>query len=219
MKIKFDLFTLTDTERSNAISTTIVEAEPNADYFLLMFLSVTMATLGLFLDQATVVIGSMLIAPVISPTICAALGIVLSDFKLIKNSILTLFYSVIVSIITGVVISLFVDPVFFPINNEILSRTEPNMLYFLVAFVAGLAAAFAKIKEKLSSTLPGIAISTALVPPLAVVGIGVAKIDWQIFSKSLLLFLSNVFGIAMAAIIVFALSDLRRKKSVADKLV
>lgn len=210
------LFTVSDKDRIHAISTTLEESEPSASYYLMLVLSVTMATIGLFLDQVTIVIGSMLIAPVISPVVCFSLGVTLADFSILKKSLRTVGVSTLIAFLTGTTITLFIDPLRFPINNEILSRTEPGMLYFLVAFVAGVAAAFAKAKENLSTTLPGVAISTALVPPLAVVGIGIGRWDWMILSNSFLLFLANVFGIALAAIIVFSLLDLHKKKSVVN---
>jgi uncharacterized hydrophobic protein (TIGR00341 family) len=214
--MKFDLFSVTDKDRVHAISTTLEESEPNSSYYLMLVLAVTMATIGLFLDQVTIVIGSMLIAPVISPVVSFSLGVTLADFEILKKSLRTVIISTFVAFVTGTLITLFIDPLKFPINNEILSRTEPSMMYFLVAFIAGIAAAFAKAKENLSITLPGVAISTALVPPLAVVGIGVGRWDWMILSNSFLLFLANILGIAMAALIVFSLLDLHKKKSVVN---
>ena len=104
-------------------------------------------------------------------------------------------------------------------NPEILARTQPSLIYGTVAMIAGLAASFALIKPQLSATLPGTAISVALIPPLAVTGIGVARFDWGMITNSFILFLINAIGIIFASMVVFSLMHLYVKRDVASKTI
>ncbi len=85
--------------------------------------------------------------------------------------------------------------------------------------IAGLAGSFALVKPQLSETLPGIAISVALIPPIAVVGIGLARFNWEIISGSLLLFLVNAIGVVFASMMTFSLMNFYVKRHEADKVV
>jgi uncharacterized membrane protein len=104
-------------------------------------------------------------------------------------------------------------------NSEILSRTAPSLLYMCVAIVAGLAASFASVKPQLGETLPGIAISVAIIPPLAVIGIGLAKLSWPVISGSLLLFIINIIGIIFASMITFSMMNFYVKRKMIRKAI
>lgn len=173
-----------------------------------------MATFGLILDNSAVVIGSMLIAPMLYPVLGLSMGIIMSDTKLIARS----FYTVLKSSIFGIIAAFFAA-IFFSgqaqLSSEIISRTQPSLPYVAIAIIAGLAASFAMAKPHLNETLPGIAISVALIPPLATVGIGAARFDWNIISKSLILFVVNIIGIVFASMVTFSLMNLYGKRNLA----
>lgn len=209
---------LSEKDKSKAIENLICESTPRQDFFLLVILSVLMATFGLLINNVAIIIGSMLIAPMLYPIISLSLGIIMADSKLISRS----FYTVIKSSAFGIAVSTLVTLFFnssFQMNTEIASRTETSMVYFCVAFIAGLAASFALIKPHLSETLPGIAISVAIIPPLAVTGIGIARFDWNIISSSFLLFLTNIAGIIFASMFVFSMMHLYVARTAAKKAV
>jgi len=88
-------------------------------------------------------------------------------------------------------------------TSEILLRTEPSLLYLAVAVIAGIAVSFTLVRPELSETLAGIAVSVALIPPLAVLGIGIAKLNLLVVSGSLVLLLINVIGIVVASMVTF----------------
>lgn len=96
-----------------------------------------------------------------------------------------------------------------------MARTDVSLSYAAISIIAGLAASFALINPKLNESLPGIAISVALIPPLAVMGIGLAYWDWQVLSRSFVLFLVNIGGIIFASMLVFSLMNFYVKRKVA----
>ncbi len=208
---------LTQKQRHAAIEDLIHDSTPRRSFFALVILSVMMATLGLLVDNASVIIGSMLIAPILSPILSLAMGIVMSDGRLVHRAAYTLAKSFAIGILLAMVTTFFVSSDTRTIGEEILSRTQPSLIFFTIAFVAGLAAAFARIDPSLSETLPGIAISVALIPPLAVVGIGMALLSWPITSGALAMVAVNVLGIVFAAMLVFSMMNLYADRAIAAR--
>lgn len=204
---------LTEKDKSDAVKKLICDSTPDQDFFLMVILSVLMATFGLLIDSSAVIIGSMLIAPILSPILGLSLGVVIADYKLISRS----FYTVLKSMAYGVIGAAVITWLFnsnYESTAEIMSRTEPSMMYAAIAVIAGLAASFALVMPEISASLPGVAISVALIPPIAVTGIGVAKFDWHIISNSFLLFALNAAGIVFASMIIFSLMNLYVKRQV-----
>ncbi|MFH1621283.1 MAG: TIGR00341 family protein [Patescibacteria group bacterium] len=210
---------ISDKEKTKAIQNLFEHAVPNGDFFLMVILSVLMATLGLLTDSSAVIVGSMLIAPILYPTLSLAMGIIMSDFSLASKSFMTLVKASILSAVFAAIIALLFSSQSNEITSEILARTKPSLLYAAIGTVAGFAAAFALVKPKLSETLPGVAISVALVPPLAVVGIGLARLDFTIMVNSLLLFLINAAAVVFAATIVFSFMNFYLKRKIAEEVV
>lgn len=218
---------LTEKDKSRAIDNLISESTPRQDFFLLVVLSILMATFGLLLNSAAVIIGSMLIAPILYPILSLSLGIVIADIRLISRSFYTLVKSISFAVAAAALTTLFFRPDNFDLGgenanlffSEILSRTEPTIIYGAIAIVAGLAASFALIKPHLSESLPGTAISVALIPPLGVTGIGIATLDWGLISNSFMLFIVNTIGIIFASLIVFSLMNLYIKRGDVQKAI
>ncbi|MFC1645467.1 TIGR00341 family protein [Patescibacteria group bacterium] len=218
---------LEEKDKSKAIDNLISESTPRQEFFLMVILSVLMATFGLLTNSAAVIIGSMLIAPILYPILSLSLGVVIADFKLISRSFYTIIKSIAYGVAGSAVATLFFRPANFDLVSpetqamfsEIISRTEPSITYGAIAVVAGFAASFAMIKPKLSETLPGTAISVALIPPLAVTGIGIAQADWNIISNSFMLFTVNAIGIIFASMIVFSLMHLYIKRLEVNKVI
>lgn len=186
-------------------------------FYLMLVLSAVMVSLGLLLNNTAVVIGGMLITPLLTPLLTLALGIVVGDQALLWRSTKILLRSVTIVFAVATIIALF-----FPLpefNQEILTRLESNVAYLAVAFVAGLAATFAWTNKNLSAMLPGVAIAVSLLPPLAVVGIGVAGLDFGVIRGSLLTFLLNLFGIVLGSVLIFSLLNFYRAKKEAVKVV
>lgn len=209
----------TEEDKSKAVEKLIVESTPDFHFFFLVLLSVLMATLGLLANSAAVIIGSMLIAPILYPVLSLSLGVVISDTKLIYRSFFTLLKAGGLAVLASFAITIFFSRWYGDISAEILARTEPSFLYFTIALIAGLAVAYSLAYPKIDSTLPGVAVSVALIPPLAVIGIGIAELDPAIVGGSLVLFVLNVAGIVFASLVLFSLMDFHRKRAVVTNTI
>ncbi len=211
---------LTEKDKNSAIKRLIEESTPRDDFFLLAVLSVLMAVFGLLLDSVAVIIGSMLIAPLLSPILGVSLGVVMADTRLISRSLLTIGKAIAWTVPAAAIATLLfasqaeLGP---ELNAEIIARTEPSIIYIAIAIVAGAAASFALIKPHLNASLPGVAISVAIIPPLAVTGIGLARFDWAMMTDSFILFAINGIAIVFASMIIFSLMNLYVKRPVADR--
>ena len=211
---------LEDKDRAAAIERLIADSAPKEEYFLMIFFAVCMATFGLLIDNGSVIIGSMLIAPLLSPILGIAMGIVMSDAKLALRSAATVLRSVFVAVPSAAVVAVLFSRAAGAVgelNPEIVARLRPDAISAAIALAAGFAASYALVKPQLSATLPGVAISVALIPPLADTGLGVARLDLRMVVASFLLFLVNAVGIIAAALIVFAVLRLRQHQSVAER--
>lgn len=214
---------INEKNKAEAIDSMIKDSAPKPAFFFLVVMSVLMASFGLLLNNSSVIIGSMLIAPILSPILSIGLGITLGDNKLIGQSGLTLIKSISYSVGLSAITTWLLWSVIGgselknTLNAEIIGRIEPNIIYFFIAVVAGLATAYARIKPELNEALPGTAIAVALVPPIATIGIGVAFLNINIISGALQLFVINAIGIILAAMIVFSLSNIYSKKKVVTK--
>ena len=208
------------------INSLINDSTPLPSFFFLTNMSAIIATLGLLMNNVSVIIGSMLVAPLLSPILALTLGFNMRDEKLIKRSFATLtkasIYAILVSIITAILFSHFAEGVTLfgdAFNPEILSRTEFNLLFLLVAIAAGATTAFARMKPELNDTLPGTAIAIALVPPLATIGIMIASLQGVFAVRAFLLFLLNAVGIMFGAYFIFHEMGIHQKKKVAERAV
>lgn len=211
--------TLTSKDKSEAVERLIKGSTPSQDFFLMIILSILTAAFGLLLNNAAIIIGSMLIAPILYPVLSLSLGVIISDFNLISRASYTILKSMAFGMIAAALVTLLFSSQFREITPEITSRAQPSLPYLMVAIIAGFAGSFALVKPQLSETLPGIAISVALIPPLAVVGIGIARFNWAIVSGSLLLFLVNAIGVMFASMITFSLMNFYVKKREAQETV
>ncbi len=186
-------------------------SEPDFDYFLLVALSSTIATLGLITNSAAVIIGAMLVAPLMSPILGVGLASVTGDSVLYRHAVSALLRGFLFAVAVALLLTLSSEfmpfnPILNPTDElpiEILARTRPSPFDLGVAIAGGLAAAYALAQPQLSAALPGVAIATALMPPLCTVGIGVALGNWPVAGGSLLLFVTNLAAIAFAGVLTF----------------
>lgn len=206
-------------DKSAAVEKLIEHSTPSHSFYLMIILAVAMATLGLLLDNAAIVIGSMLISPLLFSLLGVAMGLSMSNTKLIIRS----FYAFLWSIFLGIVVSMAITWLFSSIdaslNREIISRTFSGLPLMAVAVVAGLAAAFSVVNPKLNESFPGIAISVALLPPIATIGIGLGLSNFDVARGALALLVTNVSGILGASLIVFSAMNFHVKKKIADKAI
>jgi uncharacterized hydrophobic protein (TIGR00271 family) len=182
-------------------------ARPGVNFFVLIVLSSIIATLGLLLNSAAVVIGAMLVAPLMSPILGFSLGMVLGDVRLIRLSIEAMFKGVALALLIAVLIGI-ISPL-KELTGEIIARTQPTLLDLAVALASGMAGAYSLSREEVSAALPGVAISAALMPPLSTAGLGLALGKPEVAGGAFLLFLANIAAISLAGVTVFILLGVR----------
>jgi uncharacterized hydrophobic protein (TIGR00271 family) len=190
------------TEEFKWLFTTLREnSRATNSYLVLMTLSTFIATLGLFGNSSPVIIGAMILAPLMSPIISLSMGVLRQDQRLILDSSKAIGMGMLLGYLCAIFLT-WLTPLNIS-NEEIMARVRPNLLDLGVAVGSGVAGAYAHAKEEVAKTLAGVAIAVALVPPLAVSGIGLGWMDWSIFSGALLLLLTNFAGMIMAAALTF----------------
>ena len=176
-------------------------ARLSVPFALLMALSAMLATLGMFLNSAPVVIGAMVLAPLMGPLVSLAMGILRNNDRLLKSSLQVFAIGTGLTLLVAALTALLLP--YEQATNEIRARLQPNLLDLGVAIVSGIAAAYAHARENIQKSLPGIAIAVALVPPACVMGIGVGWMNWAVISGAGLLFFTNLIGITLAGIFTF----------------
>lgn len=178
-------------------------AQVNTPFLTLMVLSTLLATFGLFSNSSPVIIGAMILAPLMAPIISLSMGVLRQEKNLMFTSIKTIGLGLLLSYLAAILLTL-LTPLQI-INSEIGGRIRPNLLDLGVAIVSGVAGAYAHARREVAKTLAGVAIAVALVPPLAVSGIGLGWGEWGVFTGALLLFLTNLAGIVLAGSVTFML--------------
>ncbi len=206
---------ISEKDKTIAVAKLVKDSTPDFNFFFMIVLSVLMATFGLHAGSESIVIGSMLLAPIMSPVLGLSLGLAMSSHKLIYRSLQTASKACIFAIIAAISATLLFAFSNIEMNSIILQRTEPSLLFFAVAIIAGLAVAYTSVQPALSSTLPGIAVSVALIPPLATIGIGIATLDVKIASGATMMFIINVVGIIFASMFSYSLMGVHRKRFIA----
>ena len=190
-------------------------SSPGFDYFLLVILSCSIATFGLITDSAAVIIGAMLVAPLMSPILGLSLASVAGEQRMFRRAIVALVEGVLLAAALSALLAWLTHALPFGIlielPGEVLARTRPSPFDLGIALAGGAAAAYALAQPRLSAALPGVAIATALMPPVCTVGIGIALGNSQVAFGAALLFMTNLAAISLAGIVVFAALGFRPK--------
>ncbi len=172
------------------------DAGLSAHFAVMTILSGGIAVLGLLLSSPAIVIGAMLISPLMGPIIGAGFALATFDAVEIRRALWALAAGIVLAIAFCAAIVL-LSPI-QTVTSEIASRTRPNLFDLLVALLAGFAGTYAVIRGR-HGAIVGVAIATALMPPLAVMAFGLATANWTVLSGSSLLFFTNLMTIAAAA--------------------
>ncbi len=182
---------------------------PASGYYALIAAASLIAGLGLVANSAAVVIGAMLVSPLMTPIFGMALGMIRGNPHLLGRSVRAEVTGVALAIAFGAVLGIL--PIMTEVTPEMLARTQPTLLDLLVAVFAGLAGTLAVIDERISPALPGVAISTAIVPPLSTCGLCLAVGAWTGAYGAFLLFFANFLAILLVASLAFLLSGMGLK--------
>lgn len=185
--------------RSLILASVARDARLDSKYLLMIVMATAIATLGLLQSSAPVVIGAMLVSPLLGPIMGIGFGVAVLDSGLIKRSLITLAVGTLLAIVVAALI-IWISPI-KDVTPEIRARTQPTLIDLGVAVVGGIAGVYA-IMRKLSGVMVGVAIATALVPPLSTVSFGLVTGRLDFAMGGGLLFLTNIVAIALSIALV-----------------
>ena len=184
------------------------DALPSKTFFIMNALAAIIAGYGLLSNSAAVVIGAMLVAMMLGPISGMALAFIDNRWLFFKTAFKTLVLGVSMIVSIGIILGLI--NINLPITHEILSRTQPTIMDLMIALAGGAAGAFAAVSPRLSVAVVGVAVATALVPPLVASGILIAHLEWKHAANALLLALTNIVAIQISSSLVLWAAGFRR---------
>ncbi|MFY0603570.1 MAG: DUF389 domain-containing protein [Flavobacteriaceae bacterium] len=204
-KFLIDLFDFRhDTDHAATIQAIISDIPFKGATAWILIFAVFVASIGLNANSTAVVIGAMLISPLMGPILGVGMSIAINDIDTLRKSLINLSTMIVLSLITA-----FLFFYIFPLsedNSELLGRVKPDIRDVLIAFFGGLALMVAKTKKgTIASVIFGVAIATALMPPLCTAGYGLAKGNFAYFFGAMYLFIINTIFIALATFLVLKL--------------
>ena len=183
------------TRHDDVVQSVVEDGSMTYRYAFMVTMSCAIAILGLLLSSPAVVIGAMLISPLMGPIVSLGFSLCIMDIWQLRKALVAIGLGFLLSLTVSMLI-VYVSPLTDP-TPEILARTRPNLFDLMVAIFSGLAGGYAVIKNK-GSAIVGVAIATALMPPLAVVGYGLATGSWIIARGAFFLFMTNLLAISLS---------------------
>lgn len=183
--------------------------------FWILACAIVIASVGLNVNSTAVVIGAMLISPLMGPIVGAGFGLGIYDFELLKKALKNL--------LIATVVGLFVSTIYFYLSpfkdtqSELLSRTSPNIYDIFIAFFGGLVGVIAITRVEKGNPIPGVAIATALMPPLCTAGYGLAIGNFSFFFGAIYLYTINCVFICIATFFIVKYLKYPQAKQVDEK--
>lgn len=184
------------------------DALPSKTFFIMNALAAVIAAYGLLSDSTAVVIGAMLVAMMLGPIAGISLALIDSRWMLLKTALKTLTLGIIMIYGIGFLIGLIHPNI--AITNEIMARTHPNSLDLMIALAGGAAGAFASVSPRLSVAVVGVAVATALVPPLVASGLLLSRAEFSLSANAFLLTFTNIIAIQVSSSMVLWVAGFRR---------
>lgn len=191
----------------------VISIKKNSDFvganlWTLIF-AIFIASIGLNVNSTAVIIGAMLISPLMGPIMGIGLGIGINDFELVKKGIRNLLIATLISIATST-LYFWITPL-HEAQSELLARTTPSLWDVFIAFFGGLAGIVAGTRKEKSNVIPGVAIATALMPPLCTAGYGLATGHIYYFLGALYLYFINSVFICISTFLIVRFLKFRKK--------
>lgn len=177
--------------------------------------AIIIASIGLNVNSTAVIIGAMLISPLMGPIVGAGFALGVYDFDLLRKSLMNLLNATAVSL-TVSAIYFFLSP-FKDAETELLARTAPNIYDILIAFFGGIVGVIAVTRTEKGNPIPGVAIATALMPPLCTAGYGLATAQWSYFLGAFYLYCINCVFIGISTFLIVKYLNYPAKKQVDAK--
>lgn len=166
----------------------------------MLMCSIVIASIGLSQNSQAIIIGAMLISPLMSPILGIGLSVGINDMETLKASMAHFGIAIFIAILTSYIYFELIP--YDELTTEISARTKPTFLDVFVAMFGGFAGIISIARKDISTTLPGVAIATALMPPLCVTGYGLANNHWEIATASFYLFFLNTFFVALSTYVI-----------------
>ena len=179
-----------------------------------LIFAIAVASIGLNVNSTAVVIGAMLISPLMGPIVGMGYGLAVGDTTLIRQAARNIIIFVVISLITATLYFLLTP--LKEAQSELLARTQPTLWDVLIAFFGGSAGIVAQTRKEGGNAIPGVAIATALMPPLCTAGYGLAHGNWQYFFGAFYLFAINCVFIAFSTLLFSKLLKLPRRGLVTE---
>jgi len=206
--------TITDTDIERMTTAVFIEpklrSRSSTRFWTLLVLASVIATAGVVADSTATVIGAMIVAPLMTPILGVAVGLVLANHRPLVRSVLLVILGALAVIAIAYVIGVVVHPPDdYATNTQVAARISPRFIDLMAALATGLVGAFALVRSDISDTLPGVAIAISLVPPLAVVGLLLQVQRYGDAMQALLLFGTNVAAIIVTGTVVLLLYKVR----------
>jgi uncharacterized hydrophobic protein (TIGR00271 family) len=180
-----------------------------ANLWTLIF-AIMIASIGLNVNSTAVIIGAMLISPLMGPIMGVGLAVGTNDVGLFQRGIQNYVIALVISILTSFIY--FSATPIHEVNSELLARTNPSLFDVFIAFFGGLAGIVASTRARISNVIPGVAIATALMPPLCTAGYGLAMGRFTYFFGALYLFFINSLLICLATFLIVRHLRFRKKQ-------
>ena len=185
-------------------------AKLSGRFVSLVVISSIVAAIGLLKDDVAVIIGSMVIAPLLGPFVGLSLASVLGDFELMKDSLPTVLTGAAIAVFIGLLAGYFA-PSTMAFSHEVLSRSQVDFLFILLAITSGVAGAYS-LTQDMPETLVGVMMAVSVLPPLVASGIMLSKHMFIQASAATILFLINAVCINLSGVVTFAANGIRPLK-------
>jgi uncharacterized hydrophobic protein (TIGR00271 family) len=187
------------------VMATIASIKQNVDFrgpnvWILAF-AIIIASVGLNVNSIPVIIGAMLISPLMGPIMGIGMSVAINDSKLLQGSLKNLVVMVAISLLASFTY-FFISPLHLEAPTELLARTQPTIFDVFIALFGGLAGIVESARKEKGTVIAGVAIATALMPPLCTAGYGLANAQWGYFIGAFYLFFINSFLIALATFLM-----------------
>jgi uncharacterized hydrophobic protein (TIGR00271 family) len=169
----------------------------------ILIFAIFIASVGLNVNSTAVIIGAMLVSPLMGPILGMGYSIATYDFSLFRKALINYFFAIAAGLLTSA--AYFYATPIYQAHSELLARTQPNIYDVIIALVGGLAGIVAISSKNKGNVIPGVAIATALMPPLCTAGYGLATANWSFFFGALYLLAINTVFIGSATLITVRL--------------
>jgi uncharacterized hydrophobic protein (TIGR00341 family) len=211
-------FSATKEERDNLCASIINSSSPRTGFYLLLILSTFIVAAGLIKNSIILIIGGMIVAPLLSPVLSISLAITIFKVKIFIRSVLIFIISTLACLLISMSVGMTTN---FDIKNiEMINLMHLfDFATFLVPIAAGAAASFIWAKKELNSSLSGIAVTVALLPPLVVMGLALSVKNYNIFLDSLNVYMLNVSGIVIGSLVIFLLMGFYKSAKTVEEQV